>query len=70
MFGLGRSRDNGKKKTLSQKIKYEAFFLVIITFSISASIFRNEVQLQFVLLGIAIVLLFLNLADQRSTTIN
>lgn len=45
------------KKTLSRKIKYKAFFLIIITFSISVAIFKDKLQLQLLLVGIAIVLL-------------
>lgn len=45
-------------KTLSRQTKYKAFFLTIITFSISVVIFYNEIQLQLLLVGIAIVLLF------------
>jgi len=46
------------KKTLSRKIKYKAFFLIIITFSISVAILDGKIQLQLLLVGIAIVLLF------------
>lgn len=45
------------KKTLSRHIKYKASFLIIITFSISAAIIGNKVQLQLLLLGMLIVLL-------------
>jgi uncharacterized membrane protein YbaN (DUF454 family) len=47
-----------EKKTLSRKTKYKAFFLIIITFSISIAIFKNNIQLQLLLVGIAMVLLF------------
>lgn len=46
------------KKTLSRKTKYKAFFLIIITFSISVAIFDNNIQLQLLLVGIAIILLY------------
>ncbi|MDM8567631.1 YbaN family protein [Candidatus Halobeggiatoa sp. HSG11] len=46
------------KKTLSRKIKYKAFFLIIITFSISIAILDSKILLQLLLVGIAIVLLF------------
>ena len=46
------------KKTVSRKTKYKAFFLIIITFSISIAIFDDKIQLQLLLVGIAIVLLF------------
>jgi uncharacterized membrane protein YbaN (DUF454 family) len=45
-------------KTLSRKTKHKAFFLIIITFSVSVAIFNNKIQLQLLLVGIAIVLLF------------
>jgi len=45
------------KKTLSRKTKYKAFFLIIITFSISVAIFNDKILFQLVLIGIAIVLL-------------
>jgi uncharacterized membrane protein YbaN (DUF454 family) len=47
-----------EKKTLSRKTKYKAFFLIIITFSISVAICKNNIQLQLLLVGIAMVLLF------------
>ena len=47
-----------EKKTLSRKTKYKAYFLIIVTFSISVAIFDNKIQLQALLVGIAIVLLF------------
>ncbi|MDM8540257.1 YbaN family protein [Desulfococcaceae bacterium HSG9] len=46
------------KKTLSRKIKYKAFLLIIITFSISVAILDSKIQLQLLLVGIAIILLF------------
>ena len=46
------------KRTLSRKTKYKAYFLIVITFSISVAIFNNKIQLQLLLVGIAIVLLF------------
>ena len=46
------------KQTLSRQTKQKAFFFIIITFSISAAIFDNKIQLQLLLVGIAIVLLF------------
>jgi uncharacterized membrane protein YbaN (DUF454 family) len=45
------------KKTLSRKTKYKAFFLIIITFSMSVAFFNNKPQLQLVLVSIAIILL-------------
>ena len=47
-----------ENKTLSRKTKYKAFFLIILTFSISVAILDNKIQLQLLLVGIAIVLLF------------
>ena len=47
-----------EKKTVSRKIKYKAFFLIVITFSISIAIFDDKFQVQLLLVGIAIVLLF------------
>jgi uncharacterized membrane protein YbaN (DUF454 family) len=44
-------------KTLSRKTKYKAFFLIIITFSISIAILDDKIQFQLLLVGIAIVLL-------------
>ena len=46
------------KKTVSRKTKYKASFLIIVTFSISIAIFDDTIQLQLLLVGIAIVLLF------------
>ena len=46
------------KKTLSREIKYKAFFLIILTFLISAIILHDETKLQLLLISIAIVLLF------------
>ena len=46
------------KKTVSRKTKYKASFLIIFTFSISVAIFDDKIQLQLLLVGIAIVLLF------------
>jgi len=45
-------------KTLSRKTKYKASFLIIIVFAISVSIFHNNIVLQLVLIGLAIILLF------------
>jgi uncharacterized membrane protein YbaN (DUF454 family) len=47
-----------EKKTLSRKTKYKASFLIIITFTVSIAIFDDTIQLQLLLVGIAIVLLF------------
>ncbi len=47
-----------ESKTLSRAIKYKATLLIIITFSISIAIFYNDIQVQLLLVGIAIVLLF------------
>ncbi|MCU7877464.1 MAG: YbaN family protein [Candidatus Thiodiazotropha sp. (ex Lucinoma borealis)] len=46
------------KKTLSRQTKYKAYFLIIITFSISTAIINNNIQLQLLLVGTAIALLF------------
>ena len=46
------------KKTMSRQTKYRASFLIIITFSISLAFFYDEILLQLLLVGIAIVLLF------------
>ena len=46
------------KKTLSRKTKHKAIFLIIITFTISVAILNDKIQLQLLLVGIAIVLLF------------
>lgn len=46
------------KKTLSRKIKYKVLFLVIFTFLISIIILHNKIQLQLLLVGMAIVLIF------------
>ncbi len=47
-----------EKKTVSRKTKYKAFFLIVVTFSISIAIFDDKVQIQLMLVGFAIVLLF------------
>ena len=44
-------------KSLSRRTKYKAFFLIVIAFSISIAIFDDHIQLQLLLVGIAIVLL-------------
>ncbi|MCU7874672.1 MAG: YbaN family protein [Candidatus Thiodiazotropha sp. (ex Lucinoma borealis)] len=46
------------KKTLSRQTKYKAYFLIIITFSISTAIINNNIQFQLLLVGTAIALLF------------
>ncbi len=46
------------KKTVSRKTKYKASFLIVVTFSISIAIFDDTIQVQLLLVGIAIVLLF------------
>jgi hypothetical protein len=46
-----------EKKTLSRKTKYKAFFLVMMTFSISIAILDDHIQLQLSLVGLAIILL-------------
>jgi uncharacterized membrane protein YbaN (DUF454 family) len=55
-------------KTLSRKTKYKAFFLIVITFSISVAIFDDKIQIQLLLIGIAIVLLYFiwRIKEQRS----
>ena len=45
-------------KTLSRKTKFKATFLIIITFTISIAIIDDKIQLQLLLVGIALVLLF------------
>ena len=45
-------------KTVSRKTKYKAFFLIILIFAISVAIFNNKIELQLLLIGIAILLLF------------
>ena len=45
-------------KTVSRRTKYKAFCLIIITFSISVAILDDQIQLQLLLVGIAVVLLF------------
>ena len=46
------------KKSLSRKIKHKVLFLVFITFLISIIILHNKIQLQLLLVGMAIVLIF------------
>ncbi|MCU7841748.1 MAG: YbaN family protein [Candidatus Thiodiazotropha sp. (ex Troendleina suluensis)] len=46
------------KKTLSRQTKYKAYFLIIITFSISTAIINNNIEFQLLLVGTAIALLF------------
>ncbi len=46
-----------EQKTLPRKTKYKAIFLIIMTFSISVAIFKDRIQLQLLLVGLAIVLL-------------
>lgn len=46
-----------RDKTLSRKTKYKAFFLITMTFSISVFLLDDKIQLQLLLVGLAIVLL-------------
>jgi uncharacterized protein len=45
-------------KTLARKTKYKAIFLIVLTFSISVAVFNDKIQIQLLLVGIAIVLIF------------
>ena len=45
------------RKSLSRKIKHKVLFLVFITFLISIIILHNKIQLQLLLVGMAIVLI-------------
>ncbi len=45
-------------KTLSRKVKYKVYFLVVVAFLISISILHGRVQLQLLLVALAAVLLF------------
>lgn len=45
-------------KTLSRKVKYKVYFLVVITFLISISILHDRTQLQLLLVALAVILLF------------
>ena len=47
-----------EKKTLSRHTKYKAFFLIIIAFSVSVAIVNDRIQLQLLLVGIAVILMF------------
>lgn len=47
-----------ENKTLSRKTKYKAFFLIILIFAISITILDTKIELQLLLIGIALVLLF------------
>ena len=47
-----------ENKTMSRKTKYKASFLIILTFSISGAILDNKIQLQLLLVGIAIGLIY------------
>lgn len=46
------------KKTLSRKTKYRASFLIVVSFSISLVFVDTNTQLQLLLVGMALVLLF------------
>ena len=46
-----------QNKTLSRKTKYKASVLIVITFAISIGLLYGRVKLQFMLVGIALVLL-------------
>ncbi len=45
------------EKTLSRKTKYKAFFLIVLTFAISVAMLNDDIRLQLLLVGIAVVLL-------------
>jgi len=45
-------------KTSSRKTKYKACFLIIVVFAISVAMFDSNVELQLVLIGIGMILLF------------
>jgi uncharacterized membrane protein YbaN (DUF454 family) len=45
-------------RTVSRKTKHKAFLLIIVAFSISIALLTDMIQLQLLLAGIAIVLLF------------
>lgn len=45
-------------RTLSRKIKYKASFLIVIVFSISLFLLKNNIYIQILLIGIASALLF------------
>ena len=47
-----------ENRTVSRKTKHKAFFLIIVAFSISIALLTDMIQLQLLLAGIAIVLLF------------
>ena len=57
-------------KTLSRKTKYKASFLIVIAFSVSIAILHNRIQLQLLLVGIAMVLLFFiwRIKEEPNTT--
>ena len=46
-------------KTVSRKTKYKACFLIILIFAISVAVLDDRIELQLLLIGIAILLLFL-----------
>ena len=45
-------------KTLSRQTKYKSTLLIVVTFALSITILHGRMHLQFMLLGIAMVLLF------------
>ncbi len=45
-------------KTVSRKTKYRAVFLIILVFAVSVAVLDNKIELQLLLIGIAILLLF------------
>ena len=51
-------REWEEKRTMARKTKYRASFLIVVTFSISVAIFYDNLPLQLLLIGIALVLLF------------
>ena len=46
------------KKTVSPQIKRKASILIVMTFSISIALTYNKIELQLLLVGIAVILLF------------
>ena len=47
-----------ENRTLSRKTKYKAVILILVTFSISVAIFNDKIQVQLILVGLGVVLIF------------
>ena len=47
-----------ENKTLARDVKYKVTLLIIITFSISITIFYNQILVQLLLVGVAMILLY------------